>query len=231
MAGGVVQILESVTWATRRRISNERGRTGASARRTQNRTLLVLDASLLSDVVGNAQEDGDIVFGRELARVESPDDGKTPTLMDIEGSAGKLSLDCRQWEIVACHSIGAEPAFWSLSAAQSSAKDKRRRDAVAPTLERLQGLLNLGNAVFVEINDRRVDILGCPSHGVALDDAKLVLHLVSLWLRPVLPKEVLRVGRVSDWCWEELLTLVAFESGGTQHLVEQQETCCPSRWV
>ncbi len=111
IAGGVVQTLESVTWATRRRLSNERGRTEARTRRTQHRTLLVLDASLLSDIVGNAQEDGNIVFGCELARVESSDDGETPTLMDIEGNTGKLSLDCRQWEIVACHSIGAESAL------------------------------------------------------------------------------------------------------------------------
>ena len=85
---------------------------------------------------------------------------------------------------------------------------------MAPTLELPQGLLNLGNAVFVENNDRRVEILRCPSHGAALDDAKLVFHLVSLRLRSVLLKEALRVEQSSDWCWEGLLTLVAFEFGG-----------------
>lgn len=80
-------------------------------RRTQHGSLLVLDAPLLADIVGNSQKHGGIVFGGEVARVESSDDSKAPALMDLERSTGKLLLDCRKREILARHGIWVESAL------------------------------------------------------------------------------------------------------------------------
>jgi hypothetical protein len=52
--------------------------------RTQHRAPFILDAPLLSNVVCNPEEDGHVVFGGILLSVESPDDGKTPALVDIK---------------------------------------------------------------------------------------------------------------------------------------------------
>ena len=48
---------------------------------------------------------------------------------------------------------------------------------------------------------------------------------VSLELRSVLPNEVLRLEQCADR-WGRAVSLGAFESGGTQHMVERQEACC-----
>jgi hypothetical protein len=117
-------------WA-RQRVSIEHAQGRWETRvHTQHRALLILNAPLLPDVVGNPQEEDSILVGAELARVEPPDDGKASAVVDLVGNAGKLCLNGRKREVVACHGIEAEPALWILSVRrpQTRREDTMRLD-------------------------------------------------------------------------------------------------------
>lgn len=75
---------------------------------TQHSALLVLDGPLFADIIRNPEEDDHVVMGCVFARVEAPDYGEAPALVNVETRLLQLRLKLGKREALARHAVCIE---------------------------------------------------------------------------------------------------------------------------